>query len=87
MEVIHGLLDQDLGGVVLLRGALLIGGVAAVPLRRIFHVRRGIALVGPLLAAKAAVLVVGDAIWCSSVPAQGRFACMREARQNPIFFG
>jgi len=43
-EVVHGLFDKELGGVVLLCGALLIGRVAAVgPLRRIFPVRRGVA--------------------------------------------
>ena len=38
-QVIHGLLDELLRGVVALRGALLVRGFAAV--RRIFAVRRG----------------------------------------------
>ena len=41
-EKIHGLLDDKLCGVVLLAGALLVGGGAALgALRRIFPVRRG----------------------------------------------
>jgi hypothetical protein len=40
-EVVHGLLDEQLGGVVLSHGALLVRRVVAVvPLRRIFPVRR-----------------------------------------------
>ncbi len=42
-EVVHGLLDKQLCGVVSLARALLIGRVAAVALRRIFPVRRGVA--------------------------------------------
>ena len=41
-EVIHGLLDEQLRGVIALCGALLIGRIAAAPLRRIFPVRRGV---------------------------------------------
>ena len=43
-EKVHGLLDDELGGVVALCRASLIRRVAAVaPLRRIFTVRRGLA--------------------------------------------
>ena len=57
-EVIHGLLDDYLSGVVFLARALLIRRVAAGPLRRIFPVRRGVVLAVPLLAVVAAMLVV-----------------------------
>ena len=78
-EVVHGLFDQDLGGIVFLRGALLIGRVAVGPLRRIFPVRRKVA---------AGWAIAGGEGWAAGdwrchvgapqVPAQGRFACMRE---------
>jgi hypothetical protein len=42
-EVVHSLLDEYLCGVVSLCRALLIGRIAAISLRRIFTVRRGIA--------------------------------------------
>lgn len=59
-EVIHGLPDEGLRGVVLLAGAFLIGLVAAVvPLRRIFAVRRGVAAAGAAIAGGNA----GDGSW------------------------
>ena len=58
-EVVHGLLDELLCGVVFLATALLIRRLAAVPPRRIFPVRRGVAdMAVPLLAAKAVLLIV-----------------------------
>jgi hypothetical protein len=79
-EVVHGLFDQDLGGVVLLRGALLIGGVVAVALRRICSVRREVAAGWAIAGGEGC----GAGGWrchvgAPQVPAQGRFACMREA--------
>ena len=72
-EVIHGLLDELLCGVVFLAVALLVRGLAAVLPCRIFTVRRGAADNG---------CTGHGGCHCSIphlLPAEGRFACMRES--------
>jgi len=63
-EVIHGLLDDYLSGVVFLARSVLIRRVAAGPLRRIFPVRCGAA--GYVIAGVGGC--VADSGWHNSVP-------------------
>jgi hypothetical protein len=72
-EIIHGLLDELLGGVVFLAVALLVRRLAAVLPCRIFPVRRGAADNG---------CPAHGGCHCSVphlLPAVGRFACMRKS--------
>ena len=72
-EIIHGLLDELLGGVVFLAVALLVRRLAAVLPCRILPVRRGAADNG---------CTAHGGCHCSIprlLPAEGRFACMRES--------
>ena len=80
-EIIHGLLDELLCGVVFLGSALLVRRFAAGPTCRIFPVRRGVADNGCAIADGEGC--VADSGWHDSfphlLPAEGRFACMRES--------
>ena len=72
-EVIHGLLDELLGGVVFLAGPLLVRRLAPVLPCRIIPMRRGAADNG---------CTAHSGCHCSIprlLPAEGRFACMRES--------
>ena len=72
-EVVHGLFDELLCGVVFLAVALLVRRLAAVLPCRIFPVRRGAADNG---------CIAHGCCHCSIprlLPAEGRSACMRES--------
>src|SRR5581483_558976 len=72
-QIVHGLLDELLCGVVFLAGALLVRRFAAGPTCRIIPVRRGAADNGR----------TAHGGWHNSsprlLPAVGRSACMRES--------
>ena len=80
-EIVHGLLDELLGGVVLLAAALLVRRLAAVLPCRIFPVRRGAADNGCAIAGGEGC--TAHCGWHDSVPhllpTVGRSACMRES--------
>ena len=61
-QIIHGLLDELLCGVVLLRGALLVRGIAAGAKRRILTVRRALLLLRLLLQLKLMFLFSFSAV-------------------------